>query len=146
LFFTKYDCSSCHLSVTIPAGYGVFGMTSNFMNIGLDENYFDKGLGALTGNPNDDGKFKIPSLRNIALTAPYMHDGRFSTLSEVLDHYSHGIASSANLDERLKGSNNQPIQMNISEQEKAAVIAFLETLTDYSMIQDVRFSSPFISQ
>lgn len=143
LFFTKYNCASCHQSVTLPVGYGSF---AGFNNIGLDENYSDRGLGAITGNPADDGKFKVPSLRNITLTAPYMHDGRFATLEDVLDHYSHGIANSANLDERLKGSDNHPIQMNISDQEKSAIIAFLGTLTDYSMIHDVRFSSPFVSQ
>lgn len=143
LFFTKYNCASCHQS-TAFAYYGSIG--SSFINIGLDENYSDKGRGAKTGLESDNGKFKVPSLRNIALTAPYMHDGRFATLSEVLDHYSHGIANNPNLDERLKATNGLPIQMNISEQEKTALIAFLNTLTDYSLVKDVRFSSPFVTQ
>jgi len=146
LFFTKYNCGSCHQSVVAPIGYGSAANPAGFINIGLDENYSDRGLGAITGNVTDDGKFKVPSLRNVALTAPYMHDGRFGTLNEVLDHYSHGIANSANLDIRLKGTDNLPVNMNISEQEKVAIIAFLGTLTDYSIIHDVRFSSPFISQ
>lgn len=143
LFFTKYNCGSCHQS-TAFAYYG--GSGSSFINIGLDENYTDKGRGARTGLESDNGKFKVPSLRNIALTSPYMHDGRFATLSEVIDHYSHGIANNPNLDERLKGTNGLPIQLNISEQEKTALIAFLNTLTDYSLLKDVRFSSPFITQ
>ncbi len=143
LFFSKYNCGSCHQSTTIPS-YG--GFFTDFINIGLDENYTDKGRGAQTGLEVDNGKFKVPSLRNIELTAPYMHDGRFATLVEVLDHYSHGIANSANLDERLKGTNGLPLQMNISNQEKTALIAFLNTLTDYTITQDVRFSTPFISQ
>jgi cytochrome c peroxidase len=146
LFVTKYNCISCHQSVVAPIGYGSASNPAGFVNIGLDENYSDKGLGALTGSATDDGKFKVPSLRNVALTAPYMHDGRFATLNEVLDHYSHGIANSSNLDERLKGSDHLPLQMNISDQEKSAMVAFLGTLTDYSMTHDVRFSSPFISE
>jgi len=146
LFFEKYNCGSCHHSVISPDGYGSTFNPASFINIGLDQNYSDRGLGAITHSPSDDGKFKVPSLRNVAITAPYMHDGRFATLNDVLDHYSHGIANSANLDQRLKGADNLPIQMNISEQEKTAIVAFLGTLTDYSMVHDPRFSSPFISQ
>ncbi len=143
LFFTKYNCSSCHLSVTVPNPYG-FDTTQAFLNIGLDVVYADKGLGARTGKSSDDGKFKVPSLRNIALTAPYMHDGRFATLNDVLEHYSHGITDNANLDSRLRDSSNQPRRMNISDHEKEALIAFLNTLTDYSAVLDKKFSSPFV--
>jgi cytochrome c peroxidase len=72
-----------------------------------------------------------------------MHDGRFATLEDVLDHYSHGINSTANLDVRLKDSNGQPMKMNIPAQEKQAIIAFLATLTDYNMITDPFLSDPF---
>jgi cytochrome c peroxidase len=71
-----------------------------------------------------------------------MHDGRFKTLDEVIDHYSANIENSPNLDFRLK-ENGAPRQMNISESEKKSIIAFLQTLTDYNMVTDPKFSSPF---
>ena len=139
LFFSKYDCSSCHQEeFTNP--YQVGG---GFVNIGLDVNYKDNGVGALTGNPADNGKFKIPDLRNVALTAPYMHDGRFATLDQVLEHYSHGIADHPNLDQRLRAASGSPKRMNITAEEKTALIAFLNTLTDFRSVTDVRFSDPF---
>lgn len=137
VFTTKYNCDNCHRVLT--DNY----YSSGFVDIGLDENYPDKGNGNVTGNSRDDGKFGIPSLRNIALTAPYMHDGRFKTLDQVLEHYSHGIQNSANLDELLKDGSLKPRAMNITEQEKVALVAFLNTLTDYSMITDPKFSNPF---
>jgi cytochrome c peroxidase len=141
LFFTKYNCNSCHQTQE-QNGYQLGG-GGGFVNIGLDANYADNGKGALNGNAADNGKFRIPNLRNVALTAPYMHDGRFATLEDVLDHYSHGIANHPNLDERLKGPDGFAAQMNISSQEKQALIAFLNTLTDYTMITDPKFSNPF---
>jgi len=142
LFFTKYNCNSCHQTQQLN-GYQAGGGEDGFVNIGLNVNYADNGLGEITHLEGDNGRFKIPNLRNVALTAPYMHDGRFATLDQVLNHYSHGIANHPNLDTRLKGSNNLPIQMNISDQEKGAIIAFLNTLTDFSMITDPKFSNPF---
>jgi cytochrome c peroxidase len=82
-------------------------------------------------------------LRNIALTAPYMHDGRFNTLEEVLDHYSHGVAAHPNLDGRLKDSMGQPLIQNIPEEDKIKLIAFMNALTDESFITDPAFSDPF---
>lgn len=137
LFNTKYDCNGCHqLS---PMGYS----STQFMNIGLEYPNTDKGMGAVTNNAQLNGSFKIPNLRNVALTAPYMHDGRFATLDAVLEHYSHGIQNDPNLDPRLKTANGQPLRMNISDNEKKAIVAFLNTLTDYSMITDERYSDPF---
>jgi len=138
LFMEKYDCNSCH-QVTDPEGY-IFAGT--FANIGLDEEYSDNGVGAVTRMASDNGKFKIPSLRNVALTAPYMHDGRFETLDEVIEHYSIGIQDNENLDARLK-QNGKPMQFNISDQETEAIKAFLMTLTDMEMVSAVRFSDPF---
>lgn len=137
LFQQKYDCAQCH-NPSI-GGYS----SSQFMNIGLDAPYTDKGLGAISGNSADNGKFKIPNLRNVALTAPYMHDGRFKTLDDVLEHYSHGIKNDVNLDERLKDASGKPMQMNIPPQERQAIIAFLNTLTSVNMITDPYFSDPF---
>ncbi len=140
LFFSKYNCNGCHQTQSLN-GYEQGG---GFVNIGLDGNYTDNGRGGITNNSGDNGKFKIPNLRNVTVTAPYMHDGRFTSLEQVLDHYSHNIKNHPNLDPRLVGANGMPIQMNISGQEKAAIIAFLGTLTDYSMITDVKFSNPFV--
>jgi len=139
LFQGKYDCNSCH-QVTSTNGY-VFAGT--FANVGLDDVYSDPGLEKVTGNPADIGKFKIPSLRNVVYTGPYMHDGRFSTLEEVVDHYSEGIANHPNLDEKLKGANGQARSMNISEHEKTAIVAFLRTLSDEAVLTDPKFSNPF---
>ena len=137
LFTTKYNCDNCHRVLT--SNY----YSSGFVDIGLDESYADKGNGNVTGNSYDYGKFGIPSLRNVALTGPYMHDGRFKTLNDVLEHYSHNIQNSPNLDILLKDGNDKARAMNISDQEKQALIAFLNTLTDYTMITDPKFSNPF---
>lgn len=142
LFFNKYNCNGCHQTEQLN-GYQLGG---GFVNIGLEENYIDKGLQNVTNISTDNGKFKIPNLRNITLTAPYMHDGRFSTLSAVIDHYSHGIANSTDLDPRLRSANGQPMRMNINEHEKTALIAFLNTLTDFAMITDIKYSNPFKAQ
>lgn len=147
LFDSKYNCRSCH-SLSQSIYMGGFGNDATFVNIGLDDltpgvAARDKGRSVITGNPADEGKFRIPNLHNIALTAPYMHDGRFNTLDEVIEHYSHSIKDNSNLDARLKGQDGKPIQMNIGEQDKAALIAFLNTLTDHEMIVDPRFSNPF---
>ncbi len=138
LFMDKYDCGSCHQLNSFS-----YGQESTFLNIGLDQNYTDNGVGALNGNPADNGKFKVPNLRNVLLTAPYMHDGRFASLEDVLEHYSEGIKDHPNLDARLRGTDHQPRKMNISPQEKQALIAFLGTLTDYSLVTDIRYSNPF---
>ena len=144
LFFGKYNCGSCH-QLHSPTGYLPTGEKDNseLLNIGLDQVYTDKGLGGITGKPEDDGKFKIPNLRNIALTAPYMHDGRFETLEEVLDHYNNGVQDNPNLDSRLKDISGKPQVLNISTAEKEDIIAFLHTLTDGQMITDPRLSDPF---
>jgi cytochrome c peroxidase len=139
LFMTTYDCNSCH-QVMNPHGYLMAG---TFANVGLESVYEDQGLAAITKRPSDAGKFKIPSLRNVALTAPYMHDGRFETLDEVIDHYSEGVKDNPGLDVRLRDANGAPINREIPEQDKKAIIAFLNTLTDHQMITDPRFSNPF---
>lgn len=144
LFMEKYDCSSCH-NLGSPTGYSE-PANGEFINIGLDANYEDKGRGAFTGEQADDGKFRIPSLRNIALTGPYMHDGRFETLEEVLDHYSVNIVNQPNLDDRLRDESGKAVVLNISEDEKQDLIAFLHTLTDVSITKDPRYSDPFLKR
>lgn len=113
------DCFHCH-------GGPLF--TSNgFANNGLEETYADIGVAELTGQKYDHGRFSVPSLRNIELTAPYMHDGRFKTLEEVVAHYSSGIRRSPALDPNLAKHRGG---LNLSKAKQAALVAFLRTLTD----------------
>jgi cytochrome c peroxidase len=137
IFFSERGgCAPCHTSDLFVG--------DEARNNGLDAVLTDLGLGAITGNSNDNGKFKVGSLRNIELTAPYMHDGRFETLEEVVEHYNSGVQASATLDNRLTQRNsNNPRQLNLTEQEKAALVAFMKTLTDHSLIVDEKYSSPF---
>lgn len=136
IFFGSQGCANCHIS-------NHFTM-NQAMNNGLDLVSADPGLGAITGLLRDHAKFKAPSLRNIALTAPYMHDGRFQTLEEVVDHYSSGIQNHPNLGAHLFDYfNGIPRQFNFSEQEKDALVAFLHTLTDIKFITDPRWQNPF---
>ncbi len=100
-------------------------------------------MGSVTHRAEDMYRFKVPTLRNITLTAPYMHDGRFETLEEVVDHYSEGIADHPNLDERLRKTNGEPNRLQLSADDKAALIAFLHTLTDTEYLTMERYSDPF---
>jgi cytochrome c peroxidase len=136
LFFTpQLACAACHGTdaFTAPAA----------KNNGLDLTTTDRGVGAVTNNTADDAKFKVPSLRNVELTAPYMHDGRFTTLEQVIEHYNSGLKAHPNLDPVLKTPNGQPKQLNLSTADKAALVAFLKTLTDNKMLSDVKYSNPF---
>lgn len=137
LFHSKYNCNNCHRLE--PDAYQSF---IEIANIGLDKNPKDIGAG-ITNRFNGKGAFKAPSLRNIAVTAPYMHDGRFSTLDDVLEHYSAGIQDVEELDWRLRNDDGTPMRMDISKEDKRALIAFLNTLTDYKFLTDKRFSNPF---
>ena len=135
-----HNCASCH-------GRDFSTLEEVAANNGLDIEYEDNGVGAITGLESKNGVFKVPFLRNVALTAPYMHDGRFATLEEVIDHYSEGIQPHPNLDHRLRDfpeNPEEPVRMNFSVEEKAAIIAFLNTLTDYSFSYDQRYSDPFL--
>ncbi|MEN9998248.1 MAG: hypothetical protein RI922_1238 [Bacteroidota bacterium] len=139
LFFSgTVNCNHCHFTVNF------FG-NQPAVN-GLDANYTDNGIGTITGDPADNGKFKIPTLRNIEMTAPYMHDGRFSTLEEVVEHYNSGIQPHPNLDDRLTVEGQiggTPKHYNMTAYQKQSLVAFLKTLTDHSFLTDVRFSDPF---
>lgn len=138
---TKGDCLHCHIT-----DGGVLGTIGKFSNNGLDAisdplNYPDNGRGAVTGNINDNGKFMIPSLRNLAFTAPYMHDGRFKTLQEVLKFYSEGVQKSANIDSKMEFAHKGGANLTCEEQEN--IIAFLLTLSDSVFITNPEFSDPF---
>lgn len=130
------NCSSCH-------GTKHDFTVKSVANNGLDLIYADKGKGEKTGNSADNGVFKVPFLRNIALSGPYMHDGRFSSLEEVVDFYSEGIQPHTNLNPLLRNGNGQAKRMNFNDSEKEALVAYLETLTDEEMVKDVKFSTPF---
>ncbi len=130
------DCFHCHGGASEPL------WTDNiFHNNGLDATFTDNGLGDITGNPADNGKFKTPSLRNLAFSAPYMHDGRFATLDEVIDHYSEGLVNSSTIDPLLKYVGQGGVQLTPSE--KADLKAFLLTLSDQSFIQNPDLLTPF---
>lgn len=138
---TKGNCLHCHTTDADP-----MGTTFAFSNNGLDTassytGYKDKGLGATTGKPADYGKFKIPSLRNVAVTAPYMHDGRFKTLEEVLKFYSTGIKPSVNIDSKMTNAHRGGVRLTQSEQ--ADIVAFLKTLTDSVLISTPALANPF---
>jgi cytochrome c peroxidase len=111
-----------------------------YSNNGLDPNFSDLGRGAVTGNPEDYGKFKVPTLRNIALSAPYMHDGRFQTLDEVIEHYSSGVHVSPTIDPLIEFADQGGVQL--STQEKYLLKKFLHTLTDNSFISNPKFKDP----
>lgn len=129
------DCFHCHGSDNNP-----LWTDYKFHNNGLDSNFTDLGLGAVTGDPLDNGKFKTPSLRNLAFTAPYMHDGRFSTLEEVINHYNEGLNYSATVSPLLKKVLQGGVQ--ITAKEKADLKAFLLTLSDSTFVNNITFDNP----
>jgi cytochrome c peroxidase len=128
----KNKCANCHATDLFT--------DNSFRNNGLSVNPLvnDVGRYRLTQLPQDYYKFKVPSLRNVAVTAPYMHDGRFGTLDAVLNHYSNGITNSITLDPTLNQYGVLGIPLTITE--KAQIISFLNTLTDNQYITDSRFS------
>jgi cytochrome c peroxidase len=146
------NCAICHL----PGQDAHFTMIAP-ANDGLDADFKnnDGGVGDITLDGPDLGRFKSPSLRNVDLTAPYMHDGRFDTLEKVIDHYSKGVKPHPNLDIRLRqlkgaaaaapdsGAEVAPRHFNFTDSEKAALVAFLKTLTDHKFVTDPKFSDPF---
>lgn len=114
-------------------------------NNGLDLNSIDDlGVYESINNPNFLGTFKVPSLKNIELTSPYMHDGRFTTLEEVVEHYNSGVQNHPNLGNALKDINGQPLRLNLTPQQKTDLVNFLKTLTDETIASDEKFSNPFI--
>lgn len=142
LFFSsKTKCAECHNGLNFAAPDSPFGGEygdpdiAGTSNTGLDPYTHDAGKGG--------GQFRIPSLRNVGYTAPYMHDGRFKTIDEVIEFYNSGIQDHANLDPKLRGADGKPRKMNLTGIEKAALKAFLHTLNDRSIQTDPRFSNPF---
>ncbi len=122
----KEKCSSCH---TEP-----FFTDFSYRSNGLDVVSLDEGRSHITGLNSDFGTFRVPTLRNIEYTFPYMHDGRFYSLDEVLEHYNSGVKASANLDVKLKNG------IKLSSTEKEQIKAFLKTLTDNEFIKNTLYS------
>ena len=130
------DCAHCHGGSNFE--------NNRYMNNGLDSDseITDLGREMVTMRPGDRAKFKVPSLRNIELTPPYMHDGRFATLEEVVDHYNEHLKMSASVDPALI----QVIDnggLGLSEQDKIDLVNFMKTLTDTSLAENQAYSSPF---
>ncbi|MGH7616303.1 MAG: cytochrome-c peroxidase [Gemmatimonadaceae bacterium] len=128
LFVGRAGCAQCHgtNALVLDAPH----------NTGLDATITDQGAGG--------GRFKAPSLRNVAVRAPYMHDGRFATLREVVDFYDHGVQPNRNLDRRLRDGSDAPRKLNLSENERVALVAYLESLTDTTFLTARKFSNPFL--
>lgn len=118
------NCAACHQLPT-------FSLAANSRSNGLDA--------------GETTLFKSPSLKNVASSAQFMHDGRFSSLEEVVEFYNSGIQNGPALDNRLRTPNGQPIRMNLTQTEKNALVAFMRTLTDENIIVDPKFSNPFIN-
>jgi len=129
------DCQHCHGGPNFE--------NDRYMNNGLDSDadITDIGRQEATGKPMDRGKFKVSSLRNIAVTPPYMHDGRFQTLEEVIDHYNEGIKESATVDPAIL--NTKDTGLLLTEQDKEDLINFLKTLTDEVFLNNEAYKSPF---
>ncbi len=130
------NCAKCH---NLGSGSSTSIVAANN---GLDHVSDDRGLAGFSGQNSDEGVFKVPMLRNIAVTGPYMHDGRFATLEEVVEHYNSGVVNHPNLHEFLK-TGNQPKHLDLNESEKAALVAFLHTLTDVASTTQEKYLNPF---
>jgi cytochrome c peroxidase len=131
------DCFHCHGSPALP-----LWTTNMFMNNAKDIDFEgEKDRFSVTGNPMDKGKYRVPTLRNIEFTGPYMHDGRFKTLDEVLEFYNNGLKRSPYIDPLSINANHGG--SHLSDADLKAVKAFLLTLSDTTFIHDARFSNPW---
>lgn len=129
------SCAVCHatetFSIPVPS------------NNGLDSVFSDLGTYNTFPFIHFTAAFKAPSLRNIAVRPPYMHDGRFSSLEEVVEHYNSQIVAHVSVPNNLKENDGSPRRMNYTDEQKAALVAFLKTLTDHDFLNDEKFSDPF---
>jgi cytochrome c peroxidase len=123
-------CAGCHLLDTHSA--------DNVHNTGLDSTITDAGAG--------EGRFKAPSLRNVAVRSPYMHDGRFKTLEEVVEFYDTGIRNNPSLDRVLRNADGSVSRMNLDASQRTALVDYLRTFTDSVFLRSPKFSNPFQRQ
>lgn len=160
VFLRRANCASCHMSNALPFNphrpdepydsskrpprqTAFFTMTTPAVNgVDADTDDVDLGVGAVSNAEMDRGRFKSPSLRNVELTGPFMHDGRFHTLDQVVEHYNWSIKPHPNLDGRLE--NFSANGMGLPEVPKVALVAFLKTLTDRTILTDEKWSDPFV--
>lgn len=125
----QQKCASCHTEPLLT--------DRSYRNNGLDDSWTtETGRYHITQDASDMGKFKVPSLRNVELTYPYMHDGRFMTLNQVLEHYNSGVKTSATLDPLLQNG------IPLTNMEKYQLIQFLKTLTDYELMTNIWLAEP----
>jgi cytochrome c peroxidase len=133
MFFSEVgDCFHCH-------GQNLLFTDNLFHNIGVDRVIVDPGLGGETGLATDIGKFKTPSLRNTSLSAPYMHDGRFATLRDVVQHYNSGGFRTPTVDPLIRVG----VGLRLSDAQVDDLVAFLETLTDTTYGSNPEYQTPF---
>ncbi len=131
-------CSGCHATDLFT--------DESFRNNGLDTAFpLDSGRAHITLAPTDAGRFRVPSLRNVARTAPYMHDGRFQTLPDVLAHYAYGVRPSRTLDPLLRQPDGR-LGIALTEVQQREILAFLATLTDTELLTNPRFAPPAARQ
>jgi cytochrome c peroxidase len=130
------NCVHCH---ALPKTFSEL-----FHNNGLDSIAEDRGREDATQQPGDRGRFRVPTLRNISVTGPYMHDGRFKTLNEVVDHYNEHIKASETLSAFVAGISNEPggKKLSLTSAEKKSLVSFLQMLTDSTFISNPAFSDP----
>jgi len=149
-------CITCHMPNTTPLHFEqpipenanqVIFSGAEPDNVGLDDtiDVEDNGVGAFLGIPSLYGHFKTPSLRNIEITGPYMHDGRLETLEEVVEHYSTKVLPHPYLSAHMKDGDGEPRHLDLTPEESAALVAFMKTLTDYELISDEKYSDPFVN-
>lgn len=127
------ECNHCHVD---PLFTDLTYQNNGIQRVKQLEDFQDPGYGTVTKNRYDNGKFRVPTLRNIARTAPYMHDGRFKTLEEVLDHYASGGHPAENLNPNVH-------PLTLSARDRADLLAFLNTLTDTVFLQKEAFQNPW---
>ena len=133
LFYSERgECFHCHATSLFT--------DNRFHNIGLDADVEGTGRGAVTGRASDDGLFKTPTLRNVEMTAPYMHDDRFATLEEVIDFYSEGVIYSDTIDSLIPNVTGGGLQL--TAQERLDLVAFLRALTDPTFLSDPELARP----
>lgn len=149
-------CVTCHLPNAVPlhfeqaipegANQVIFsGAEPDNIGLDLDIDVEDNGVGANLDILSFYGHFKTPSLRNIEVTGPYMHDGRMETLEEVVEHYSTGVLAHPYLSAHMKNGNGDPRHLDLTPEESAALVAFMKTLTDHELLTDEKFSDPFVN-